>query len=405
MIKQNKLEGVWAVGQSVCQVDAHTHVGMDDFDNATLAGVVSSPDCKTVRLMVSRVGMHSLYYVTHGRRIYWGEQEWPLRQKFDKYGIKKVPRQLGAGQILEFDGATVQEVYQAPPEQVVVRKGYRLGEAIQELRGLVIDAATELWKTTGELKATCLLSAGTDSTLSTIALMEAGADVHAVSVGTSPDSFDPYHARLYAEQLGIPFTFLQLPTSDAALHALAMRAIRTTEQCEMSNTMMAICTTMVADWAKANDRPLLWHGHYADELLGFSNVIFGGYRKRLKAEGGDPDELWSRHRMSLYQTVTPNDTQVAKVSRQDTVWRSIFYHPDVRRMVWAMPLDVVPSRGSKPLFGGVCDLYVKDGAWHSKKKVGYYTGSGIGTVRRQSEVLQDANLRRIYRTTRAEFVK
>ncbi|WEV89313.1 hypothetical protein H10PHJ05_12 [Aeromonas phage HJ05] len=403
---QNKLEGVWTVGQSVNQVDAHTTVGVDDFDNATLAAVVSSPDCKTVRLMVSRVGIHSLYYAVHGRRIYWDEYEWRLRQRFDRYGIKKVPKPILSGQVFTFDGRQVVLTYQSPMERIPVRKGLTLPEAIDELEVIAVRAAKEMWETAGKPKVVSLLSGGTDSTLSTIALMKAGADVHAISVGVSPDSFDPYHARLYAEQLGIPFTFIQLPSETSELHALAYRAIRRIEMVEMSNVMMAMCSQAAVDWAHENDRPLLWQGYYADVTLGFeiSTFGFGPFNKMVEA-GVDPDEAWAIYRQEGTQHTIPNSIMLAKVCRQDTTWRSVFYHPDVRRFVWSMPLAVAPAENRKPLFAGLCDRYIKDGAWHSKKKVGFYTGAGIGTVRRENPVLQDENLRRIYRTARKEFIR
>lgn len=348
--------------------------------------------------------MHSLWYAFESGRIHWHEHRWTLMRQLRLRGVKAVTKRVEAGQVIVSDGFGVRAMEAQPKKRVIVEKDETLENAIRQFWALFTHCTREMWELAGKPRVTVLLSGGTDSTLGAIALRDIGADVHAVCVGRTPDDFDARYAFDYARQLGIPFTFIALPTETGALNQLAYDAIAASEYQEMSNTLMAMCTTLVRRWAVENGRPCLWKGHYADDLLGTNNATYGTFKKKFPAQ---TEQEWSDYRATMYQHIIPNDMQVAQVCRRgETFWRSTFTHPLVSEFVWGMPIAVVPLRLRKPLFAGACELSLQRErcSWNvEEKKVGYYTGSGIGKIRLENPVLGDANFRRLYKLAKEDL--
>lgn len=366
--------------------------------SVTVGGVEN----RVLSLGVTRPGMHSLWYALDRGTVYFNEHRWPLMRLLKASNSKAQTKQVEAGQVILTDGHSVMPVEAQAKVTVTSKVDLTLDQAVPEFMDLFIEATREIYIAAGRPKIMTMLSGGTDSTLGTIALREIGADIHAVCVGRTPDDFDARYAADYARQLAIPYTFIPLPTDTADLNALAYEAIAASEMSEMSNTLMAMCTTLARRWAEANDRPCIWKGHFADDMLGTNNATYGTFKKKFPAQ---TDQEWSDYRCAMYQHIIPNNTQVAQVCRRgETFWRSTFFHPSVSEYVWAAPIAVVPLRLRKPLFGGACELYLTDCSWNlEEKKVGYYTGSGIGKIRLENPVLGDDNFRRLYRIAKEQL--
>lgn len=409
LARYETMRGAWRPSQPVQQDDFHTRVEMTDgagssFISHGLGAFVRSVDFagranSFLTLNVSRPGMHSLWYAIDPIGcVYWDEHRWSLMRQLRVDGVNAKTSRVEAGHLVITNGVQTRDVTIQPEHLPTARPGLTLDAAIAEFWSIFLEATREMYEIAGRPRVTALLSAGTDSTLGTIALREIGADVHAVCVGRTEDDFDARYARNYAAQLGVPYTFLPLPADTPALNQLAYDAVAASEYSEMSNTLMAMCTTLVRRWAIEQKRPCLWKGHYADDLLGTSNATYGTFKKKFPAQ---TDQEWSEYRASLYQHIIPNDMQVAQVCRRDgAIWRSTFTHPKVAEFVWSMPKAVVPLRLIKPLFAGACELFLDPTtcSWNvDEKKVGYYTGSGIGKIRLENPVLGDDNFRRLYK--------
>ena len=401
------MRGAWRSGQRVHQEDFHTPISMANYHGAPfiehgLGSLVQSIDFpdqpdRVLHLNVSRPGMHSLWYALHDGMVFWDEHRWNLEKTLYQIGGAAKVKQVEAGMIVLTDGKSVRVLEDAQPKVFpACRTDITLEDAITEFWSIFVEATREMWELAGRPRITAMLSGGTDSTLGTIALREIGADVHAVSVGRSPEYFDPAYAADYAAQLGIPFTFLPIPTDNDELTALLTESIITAETKEGTNTRMGMSTIMVRKWSLEQGRTCLWKGHFADDILGFSTLTQGSFRKKFPAQS---DQDWSNYRASLYQHIIPNDMQVAKVCRQgDTIWRSTFTHPKVYEFVWSMPKHVVSLGNEKPLFGGACDRFLKNTSWNlENKKVPYNIGSGLWDLAKQNPILSQANMDAIYK--------
>jgi len=397
------MRGSWRSGQQVSKIDQHTELlekivnDVPCFVRGIASYVRSLERAKheVLALGITRMGMHSLWYAYGDGEVLWDEYRWRLTDR--SFGRKVcAPRQVQAGFVVMTNGYKHIE-REVQPETRVSVKDTPLDESVEQFVELAREVVSEIYELAGRPKITALLSAGTDSTLGTCLLRDIGADIHAITVGLNEEYFDPKYAINYAKQLDIPHTLIRLPETVAEQDALARRTISVIETCEMSNTLMAMCSTMVREWAVENDRPCLWHGHAADDLVGLSNITHGSFRK--KHPNGTAQQ-WSDYRAGLYQNLIPNDMQVARVSRVDgfTFWRSLFYHPKITDFVWSRGFDCVPLSMDKPLYEGACDKWIAGGSWHVEdKKVGYYSGSGISKIRLASDVFKDENLRAIYK--------
>lgn len=347
----------------------------------------------------TKPGMHALYYATHGTQLFVGERKWDVYRRLAASGLTATVKQADEGVVYVFDGARVRpfkgDVWQ-PPRIVEDRT---LETAGPEFFDLLCRAAEEIYTLHGRGEVGVLLSAGTDSTLTLLALQTIGADFKIYTVGRSWDDFDPRWAWDYAAQLGLEdrLTLVTLPESEPEWQALLETTLGEVQQSDFSNVLMALCTARVREQARQDGVRVIYHGHFADDLLGNGPSTTGGYRKRCWIDGLEPSAAgWRDYRASWCMHTIPNNLQVAKVSRVDGMdWRCLFIHPDVIDYALSCPLTVTPVGMRKHLYWKALEGRL-EGVWARRGKVGYYTGAGIGTVRREQTVLQDDNIRSTY---------
>lgn len=413
-----RLEGSWKPGRSVDQIDMHT--AFPDVIRSKVGAInCNAPmgrvwgDRKRLRLQTTYPGIHSLYFGIHKDTIFWGEREWPIKKKLYRLGYSRPKvRPVHAGELWVFDGVKAVKHEGDTWKPPRIDHGMGMEEAGKEFARLFLEAADEMHALSGRPPVTCLLSGGTDSTLTAWALKEIGADVHCMTIGVSEDDFDPTFAKIYAKDLDLPHTFIKLPTTQEALVKLCTRAIFYIETPEFSNTLMAMCTSMARDLSAEMGRPILYHGHLADEWLGYWMQSIGGYKAMAKQAGIEVSAAgWQDKRAEDFMHTTPNNVQIAKISRvgndsqgRPMDWRCIFSHPKVSNFLLSRSLDVTPCTLSKPLFYEVLNPLVSHRAWDEKKKIGYYSGSGIGTLRREHTFMSEEGLPNTYRQVRASVL-
>lgn len=398
------IRGVWRPGQPIDQLDQHTaltwseHQGAPFVARGVASYVKSISANSTLCLGVSRPGMHSLWYAAENGEVVWDEQQWRVKRYAREHGWRCKPKRVSAGSIVLTDGfgtneAEVQPHYEPTPRQI------ELPDAIREMREIVLRVTEEIWTLAGRPKVTVMVSGGTDSTMGLCALREIGADVHGITVGRSPDYFDPKYAKQYCDQLGVEHTLLTLPSDQQELSRLIYRTVSAIENDEGTNLRMGLSTIMVKDWARENDRICIWHGYGADGLLGLSSLTYGDFKKKHEVT----DANWGHYRSRLYQHIIPNDMQVAQASRADgqTFWRTFFHHPDLMEFVWSMPMSVAPLSMEKPLFGGVNETWLRNTSWQiENKKVPYNIGSGLWDMTKEMPVLQPENVKKIFKAAK-----
>ena len=357
-----------------------------------------------VTLGITRPGMHTLHFTEIKGTLHWDERAYPLRKLRHRYGLgwRGQIDEVKAGEEVVFDKREGQVVSRTlSPMTTVECNRLPMEEAVPVFREAVLQATHEMLQTLGnDPKILCFLSGGADSTLNAWALRECGVDFTTTCVGVTEDYFDPKFARQYAEAMGLDYRFTQIHPEGPALGKMVREAVVAIENCEMSNTLMAICTTHAKAWAVAEGFDTLWTGYNADGVMGFSPQTQGLFKRQLDPDG-DIDQQWCDYRAGLYQHRIPNDAQVAKVCRYGgkTQWRSVFAHPDVFKMLWSMTSEVVPIELKKPLLYSILDPALGEGvgAWHTRSKVGYYTGSGIGKIRNDVRHLGQPYFQNVYR--------
>lgn len=387
-----KLQGVWAPGMVLRQRDQHAP--------GVFARVTG--ERAKVTLEASAPSMHALHYAIAGNRLMWDEYEWRLRKRLRLSGMKGTPQLVQAGETVTFDGKT----------PTITRKAYAYPEPLDitmadavPLFGLTfLQAVQEMYEADGSPPVTMLLSGGTDSIATLWALKTIGADVRAVTVGTSEKDFDPLWAKRVAHHWKIKWDFIPLPTDDTGLEAILRDAIGTIEQTSFSNVLMACCREVVRPWMVRRGRPYAWLGYEADAILGNKILQVGRHRA-----GAATSEAWGRQRKdSVCESTAPYTLQNAKSFRVngETNWRTPFVHPKVADLLYSFPLEVIPADLTKPVLYKLLEHHLPPHLrpWDFKKKIGFYTGSGIGTVRLTNPVLQDENMRRIYAEERARRI-
>lgn len=345
---------------------------------------------------ITKPGMHSLWYAIEGHRIYLDTYKWRLKQ----VAPKATAYQAEEGVVYVFNALGLKkykgDTYQPDPIQTI-----SLPEAVDAFLERMVSAAQDVCRYlrgVGETRVVSMLSGGTDSTLVTWALKQAGMEVDCLVVGRSWEDFDPQYAREYAKQLDVSLELVSLPEEDVALQALLDRTITSIEQSDFSNVLMAMCTTLARDRARGMGVTTVFHGHYADDIVGNGISTTGGYLKHCRENGEEPTaEGWQAWRLKWCMHTIPNNTQVDKVSKVDGMaWRALFYHPLVYDFVLSLPLSITPVETNKVLYKATCDRIIKDGAWGHHRKVGYYTGSGIGKIKLENQVLSEENMRATY---------
>lgn len=241
------------------------------------------------------------------------------------------------------------------------------------------------------------ISGGTDGILTALALKLAGVKQVCVCIGRTEEDFDPSFARGYAEQLGLPYTFLPLPTNTADLESLLARALANIEMTDFSNVLMGMCNTLLAEFALANGCSVVATADLADVILGNDIFSYGNFKKENLA----PTALgWSQYRVRTGLRTLPNNLQVWKAYNFAGVENTqLFNDRAVIEFLLSLPLELTPPNGKKPLYYAVLAKYLTGGSWESTgKKVGFYTGTGIGKIRLENPVLSDESIRRIFST-------
>jgi asparagine synthetase B (glutamine-hydrolysing) len=346
---------------------------------------------------VSKSGMHSLHYAVAGGVLYVDTYKWRLMERAN---FPASIHQVKEGVVYCFTTAGEMKKYKGddwvPEQHPIIDIDFNT--AVSDFMNRLVYAAKDVLSQLPTNKVAALLSGGTDSTLVVWALMQAGAEVECFTVGRSPEDFDPHYAIDYAGQLGVPLTFVPLPEADGELERLLVSTISRIEQCDFSNVLMAMCTSVAMEAAHQKGHTVVFHGHFADDIVGNGILTVGGFKKALIESGGTiTAEGWRDWRAKWCMHTISNNTQVDKVARHNGMtWRALFYHPLVYNFVMCLPLDVTPVATDKKLYKAACDTFIQGGAWSSKKKVGYYTGSGIGSIKLQNPILSEGNMREVY---------
>jgi len=352
-------------------------------------------------LRLSRPGMHPLYYGLQGSQgyIHWDESEWRLHRRLRGLGVAK-PKvaEVEGGQTVVFNGREV-KVFDAPitvPDTVAVGS---MAQAQDEFWDRLVLAVKSIYERHGGGRVMVLLSGGVDSILILQALCEAGANVEAVTAGLTPDDFDPLWAARLCHHWGVPWHFVRVPTEDDALQALLTRAVEVIEQTSFSNVLMGCCMELIRDKMIQTDRKIGYMGFFGDLLFGHKLQVTGSFNKLPAAQRTDAG--WTEKRITHCWHSKPHSLQLAKGMRHGgtTTWRVPFVHENVASYAFGLPLSVAPAVMDKPLLYGLADRFVPAhlAAWHVQKKIGFYTGAGIGKVRLVNPILQDANIQRTYK--------
>ena len=398
--------GVWEPGKAKTKeldIDTHTTYSLGSIGGGLKVikdGVGLSVDRGRYKvcLHMGLPGMHSLYYSQAGSSLVYADSRAEVRQSTTSFGHSKARiHQLKSGVAVVFDGKKIRR-YQGERYELPSIFDGSLEEAVRQFKEVFLEATQDVVETSGIDRAACMLSAGTDSTLTAWALREVGVPITTYSVGRTQDDFDPKYAAKYAEELGVPFVFVGLPGTKDELHRLAEHSISRIELADYSNVLMAMCTALVRDRARLDGYTYLFHGHFADDLVGNSSLTWGGYTKEAASKGQEvSSQGWRDYRARFCMHLIPNNYQVAKISRVGGMdWRAIFYHPKVIRFMLSLPLEYAPLRSDKVVYKEALRGVITGGAWEHHKKVGYYTGAGIGKLRLSGHV-SDELFRSIYR--------
>jgi asparagine synthetase B (glutamine-hydrolysing) len=262
------------------------------------------------------------------------------------------------------------------------------------------DALLEALKAAAEplrgRKVLTPISGGTDGLITALAIKEAGIDQICVCVGRTEEDFDPKYARKYAEQLGLDYRFLPLDLStDEAITDLLYRTLTHIEMTDFSNVLMGMCNTLIAEYALAQGCDIVLTADLADVILGNDIMSVGKFRQDTPHATAPK---WAEYRIKSGLRNLPNNFEIWKAFNFAGIETTqLFNDRNVIELILGMPLEVTPVETKKPLYYEVLDRYVSGGSWHeSKKKVGFYTGSGIGKIRLENPLLSDENIRKVF---------
>ena len=160
---------------------------------------------------------------------------------------------------------TPESIHSTPfwdPNHIEQRKGIELESAADGLRDLIFEVVADH---VDDRPVAVALSSGLGSTIVLAALVEADADVEAIT-WTSPDvpeSNEGRWARLVARKLGVELTELQM-TVDELLPETGVVTRRSTPRFDPLDHMWRVTAGTVADMG----RRALYTGHGADRLFG-----------------------------------------------------------------------------------------------------------------------------------------
>lgn len=280
------------------------------------------------------------------------------------------------------------------PVKYTETKDITLGQAADEFLDLLVESAKHY---VGK-KVVTTISGGTDGILTALALKLAGVEQYCVCLGTSEDCFDPTFAKSYAEQLGLNYKFIKIPTDNAELEPIVIDTVKRIEMTEYSNVLMGVCNNIVGEYAKEVGADIVLCADMADVVLGNDLQSAGRFKKTYKDED-QTAENWAKFRIKTQLKVMPNNIQIFKGFFSKGIYpHQLWYDLRVVDYLLTMPLNVTPISRKKILYYTILEKYLTDVSWADNgKKIGYYTGTGIGKVRLEGGVLSDASLRSIYK--------
>lgn len=273
-------------------------------------------------------------------------------------------------------------------------KALNLDQAAEEFLAVLVESA----KAYQGKKVVTTISGGTDGILTALALKLAGVEQYCVCLGTSEECFDPLYAKAYAEQLGLNYKFIQVPTDEETLQPLLEDTIKRIEMAEYSNVLMGICNNLVGDYAKEVGAEIVLCADMADVVLGNDLQSAGRFKKTFPLSL-QTAENWAKFRIETQLKVMPNNIQIFKGFYSKGIYaHQLWYDMRVVDYLLTMPLAVTPISRKKVLYYKILEKHLVDVSWADNgKKIGYYTGTGIGKIRLEDGVLGDSNLRQTYK--------
>lgn len=336
-------------------------------------------------------GMIPLYYVYDKQVIHFSQSMLAMRKHVQTLGLKikdihqakeGVAYHVSQKGLRRYVVDTIRYDYQPQPN--MEKAGTRLFE-------LLVEAAQFL---KGKRVVT-LISGGTDGILTALALKEAGVEQKCICVGRTEEDFDPKFARSYAEQLGLDYEFMSLPETDDELVQLLARTLTAIEMVDFSNVLMGMCNQMIAEYAKAGGYEWVANADLADVVLGNDIFTFGSFNKDTPKP---TPAAWAKCRIEGQLKTLPTNLQIYKAFNFNGVrCAQLFADRKVIEFLLGQSLEITPPAHVKPVYYEILNRHLTDGSWLDKgKKVGYYTGSGIGKIRLDNPVLSDENIRKVY---------
>lgn len=341
----------------------------------------------------TKPGIHGVYYLEVGSKLYLGTSKQQLLAM-----TGKAPKQAEEGVVYVFSKDGLKRYRGDVIHTPTYTDKLTLEQGAEELWNLLNDAAEDTYNLLGRPLVVTPISGGTDGLLTALALKEIGANQLCVCVGTDEGDFDPYHAAQYAKTMGLPYQFLKLPANDSSLIHLRDRAIKSFEAYDFSNVLMAMCYKMIGDYAVEHGAKAVYNADFADVILGNDILTTGSFNKAVR-EGRetDSDFAWAKYRIEHSLHTLPTSVMTLKIFEdQGLDSRQIFYARPVIDFLLRQTRELTPAATDKRLYKAILNTWLPDGVWNTKRKVGFYTGAGIGTIRLKNPILQDANLKAAY---------
>lgn len=337
-------------------------------------------------------GMIPLYFTYAAGVIHFSQSLWAMRSHVKKAGLKIKDIHSAKEGVAYHVSQRGLRRYVVDPIKYELNPSPTIEKAGTKLLSKLVDAAKFM---EGRGKVLTLISGGTDGILSALALREAGIDQLCVCIGRTEEDFDPMYARSYAKQLGLEYQFMSLPADDAGLENLLTRSLHAIEMADFSNVLMGMCNQMIAEYARDNGFGWVINADIADVVLGNDIFTFGSFKKDYPEP---TPKQWAEKRITTQLKTLPTNIQIYKAFNFNGVRvAQLFADRRVIEFLLGQTLDMTPPEHKKPLYYEILDRYLGDGSWvGTGKKVGYYTGSGIGKIRLDNPVLSDDNIRSIF---------
>jgi hypothetical protein len=293
-----------------------------------------------------------------------------------------------AGVAVMFSGGTIKKYVcdRFAPEPIPASKAITL--CSQVLMDHLVAACAPL---VGK-KVLCPISGGTDGIMTAIALKEAGVDVHTTCVGTSAEDFDPKWAAVYAKHLNLSYQPILLSTDNESLRRLRDVALSRIEMTDFSNVLMGMCNVLLAEEAMRWSFDVVCNADIADVALGNDTFTCAAF---LKSTTKHTANNWCQYRIGHQLKNLPTNHMIFKAYFRTgvPVWQP-FADRGVLNSLLGMPYTWVRPETKKPLYYEALRKYLPENSWgEDGKKVGFYTGSGIGKIRLENPLLSDSALR------------